>query len=296
VTRYFMTIPEAAQLVLQASLLPELRGRIAMLEMGEPVRILDLARTLVRLSGGGRADESIVFTGLRPGEKLHEELAAPGEHASATSVSKVRILNPDTAQTRKVIPRLPRWDRLIWLGETDPVVTDLFHVVPERRTRMSRGARRKSDATAQMDGEFLSAGDQGNGNRVHASDQVNGNGVHANGHQVPDNGAPAHGSRSHIADGHLTGEHGNVNGDRVYASGVPVPADPSGGNGLSPHDLESHVKGANGKSAASADHAQIHSNGLPSPDEANVSGAEAALLADEVARKLGSRKMLKELT
>jgi FlaA1/EpsC-like NDP-sugar epimerase len=145
VTRYFMTIPEAAQLVLQASLLPELKGRIAMLEMGEPVRILDLARTLVRLSGGGRVDESIVFTGLRPGEKMHEELVAPGEQASATSISKVSILEPEAAPHLRVVPRLPRWDRMLWLGESDEVVADMFQVVPERRTRFSAGSRRKSD-------------------------------------------------------------------------------------------------------------------------------------------------------
>jgi FlaA1/EpsC-like NDP-sugar epimerase len=145
VTRYFMTIPEAAQLVLQAALLPELRGRIAMLEMGEPVRILDLARTLVRLSGGGRAEESIVFTGLRPGEKLHEELVAPGEHASPTAVSKVLMLHPDAARGPAVIERLVHWDRLLWMGDTDPVMDDLFHVVPDRRRHSTGGTRRKTD-------------------------------------------------------------------------------------------------------------------------------------------------------
>ena len=145
VTRYFMTIPEAAQLVLQASLLFELKGRIAMLEMGEPVRILELARTLVRLSGGGRADDAIVFTGLRPGEKLHEELVAPGEKANPTSIPKVKILDPEPARSLKVVPRLPGWDRMLWLGDSDAVITDLFQVVPERRKRTAVGLRRKSD-------------------------------------------------------------------------------------------------------------------------------------------------------
>jgi FlaA1/EpsC-like NDP-sugar epimerase len=93
VTRYFMTIPEAVQLILQATLLPEARGRIAMLDMGQPVRILDLARDLIRLSGRTEGvDAEIVITGLRPGEKLHEELTSPEETAVATEVDKISVL------------------------------------------------------------------------------------------------------------------------------------------------------------------------------------------------------------
>jgi FlaA1/EpsC-like NDP-sugar epimerase len=93
VTRYFMTIPEAVQLVLQASVLPESRGCIAMLDMGEPMRILDLARKLLRLSGQPyRPGQNVVITGLRPGEKLHEELAAPEEQSRPTTVDRVSVL------------------------------------------------------------------------------------------------------------------------------------------------------------------------------------------------------------
>ncbi len=95
VSRYFMTIPEAVQLVLQASLLPGLRGRVAMLEMGKPVRILDLARDMLRLSGRPfLLGETVVVTGLRPGEKLHEELAAPDERVEPTEVDRVLLVNP----------------------------------------------------------------------------------------------------------------------------------------------------------------------------------------------------------
>ncbi len=80
VTRYFMTIPEAVQLILQASLLESFPGRVAMLDMGNPIRILDLARDLLRLSGKPfRLGDNVVITGLRPGEKLHEELSDPDE-------------------------------------------------------------------------------------------------------------------------------------------------------------------------------------------------------------------------
>ena len=93
VTRYFMTIPEAVQLVLQSSLIPEACGNIAMLEMGEPVKILDLARSMIRLSGRTEGyDATIEITGLRPGEKLHEELAALEERLEPTGIEKVMIL------------------------------------------------------------------------------------------------------------------------------------------------------------------------------------------------------------
>jgi len=76
-TRYFMSIPEACQLVVQAGAVGA-PGEALVLDMGEPVRILDVARRMVEMSG---RDVDIVFTGLRPGEKLHEELTAPDEHA-----------------------------------------------------------------------------------------------------------------------------------------------------------------------------------------------------------------------
>jgi FlaA1/EpsC-like NDP-sugar epimerase len=93
VTRYFMTIPEAVQLILQASLLPDLGGHVVMLDMGEPVRIIDLARDLLRLSGQPfRPGVNVVITGLRPGEKLHEELAAPDEVICPTELDRVSII------------------------------------------------------------------------------------------------------------------------------------------------------------------------------------------------------------
>jgi FlaA1/EpsC-like NDP-sugar epimerase len=95
VTRYFMSIPEAVQLVLQASILEEGSGRIAMLEMGEPIRILDLARNLIRLAGLREGvDVHIRITGLRPGEKLHEELVHEDEETIPTPVRSVRIVLP----------------------------------------------------------------------------------------------------------------------------------------------------------------------------------------------------------
>jgi FlaA1/EpsC-like NDP-sugar epimerase len=96
VTRYFMTIPEAVQLILQAASLPEAARRISMLEMGEPVRIVSLAENLIRLSGMEPYTEMpIVFTGLRPGEKLYEELMSAVETTVPTAIDKIRVVQTD---------------------------------------------------------------------------------------------------------------------------------------------------------------------------------------------------------
>ena len=105
--RFFMTIPEACQLVLQASAIGE-GGQICVLDMGQPVKIVDLARNLILLSGLKPGDDiKIEFTGIRPGEKLYEELSSLTEDTVATQHEKVRIFvgnaNPDI-------------DVLTWIG------------------------------------------------------------------------------------------------------------------------------------------------------------------------------------
>jgi len=90
ITRYFMTIPEAARLVLQAAALAE-SGQVYVLDMGEPVRIVDLARDLIRLSGHREEEIGIVFSGLRPGEKLYEELLADDDQTIPSAHPRLRI-------------------------------------------------------------------------------------------------------------------------------------------------------------------------------------------------------------
>lgn len=89
ITRFFMTIREAVSLVLQGAALGG-HGDILVLDMGEPVRIVDLARTLIRLSGKAESDIEIVFTGLRPGEKLYEELFYADEVTHDTTCEKIK--------------------------------------------------------------------------------------------------------------------------------------------------------------------------------------------------------------
>ena len=109
-TRFFMTIPEASQLVLQAATMGR-GGEIFVLEMGEPVRIVDLARDLIRLSGLPENAIDITFTGIRPGEKLYEELYFDDEQTLPTSHPKVRAAyhRPYTlAEVREGISQLER--------------------------------------------------------------------------------------------------------------------------------------------------------------------------------------------
>ena len=90
IIRYFMTIPEAARLVLQAAAIGE-SGQVLVLDMGEPVKIVDLARDLIRMAGHAPDEIAIEFTGLRPGEKLYEELLADEDATIATAVPRLRI-------------------------------------------------------------------------------------------------------------------------------------------------------------------------------------------------------------
>ncbi|WP_066459937.1 polysaccharide biosynthesis protein, partial [Castellaniella caeni] len=128
INRYFMSIPEAAQLVLQAAAMGH-GGEIFVLDMGEPVKIVDLARNMIRLSGFAEDEIHIEFTGLRPGEKLYEELLADAEETLPTPHEKLRI-----ARSRAVPDGFCE-EVLAWLAQAplgdDEVRAGLKRWVPE---------------------------------------------------------------------------------------------------------------------------------------------------------------------
>ena len=128
-TRFFMTIPEASQLVLQAATMGA-GGEIFVLEMGEPVRIVDLARDLIRLSGLPEQAVEITFTGIRPGEKLYEELYFEDEQTLPTSHTKVRAAYHRPYSLAEVRRALVQLDRLVC--EPDALLRRKLHeIVPE---------------------------------------------------------------------------------------------------------------------------------------------------------------------
>ncbi len=130
-TRYFMTIPEAVSLVVQAGAIGG-RGQVYVLDMGEPVKILDLAHNMIRLSGKTPGDEiAINFVGVRAGEKLHEELWGSGEEVEQTAHPKISRATRPSIDPAWLDEELGELERLVVDGETLQLVSKLRAMMQE---------------------------------------------------------------------------------------------------------------------------------------------------------------------
>jgi len=154
--RYFMTIPEASQLVLQAGAMGQ-GGEIFILDMGEPVKIVDLARDLITLSGLRPGEDiDIVFSGVRPGEKLFEELSTAAENAEKTTHPKVFTGRIQPHEWSAVVTGVDALLALARRGENEPLRAALGDLVPEygrahptsSKTTSPRGERALGEARA----------------------------------------------------------------------------------------------------------------------------------------------------
>ena len=130
IIRYFMTIPEAVQLLLAAGSMAK-GGEIFILDMGEPVKIVDLATQLIKLSGliPGK-DIEIKYTGLRPGEKLYEELLLSEEGIKKTSNEKIFIGNPISIDVDKFFAQLEELKKEAYANHSDKLKNMMESIVP----------------------------------------------------------------------------------------------------------------------------------------------------------------------
>lgn len=138
ITRYFMTIPEACQLVLEAGAMGN-GGEIFVFDMGQPLKILDLAKKMIQLSGKKVNEEiKIVFTGLREGEKLFEELLNDSETVKITHHPKILIAKVHPSNFSKIEAQVSMFYKLIENNSENDIVTHLKSIVPEFVSNSSR--------------------------------------------------------------------------------------------------------------------------------------------------------------
>lgn len=137
VTRFFMTIPEACQLVLEAGFMGN-GGQIYVFDMGEPVKVLNVAVNLIRLSGlEPNKDIMIKYTGLRPGEKLYEELFSNGEKQMPTHHPKISIALMEENNFDLILSKIGRLLRSLYQMNEDQLICDLLEIVPGYSSKYS---------------------------------------------------------------------------------------------------------------------------------------------------------------
>ncbi|MDP2806579.1 MAG: polysaccharide biosynthesis protein, partial [bacterium] len=130
IERYFMTIPEAVQLVIQAGAMGQ-GGEVFVLDMGQPVKIVDLARDMIKLSGlTPDTDIKIEFTGLRKGEKLYEELLTAEEGVGTTKHAQIFMIKGKHARIKELPKLLPQLYKAALTGREDQVVAAIRKVIP----------------------------------------------------------------------------------------------------------------------------------------------------------------------
>ena len=131
VTRYFMTIPEACQLILQAGAMGD-GGEIFILDMGTPIKIDDMARDLIRLSGfEPDVDIKIEYIGLRPGDKLYEELITAGENIRPTRHEKIMVLKGAGCDLQLLNGQIDELSQRATEQDAQKIKSKLMEIVPE---------------------------------------------------------------------------------------------------------------------------------------------------------------------
>jgi FlaA1/EpsC-like NDP-sugar epimerase/lipopolysaccharide/colanic/teichoic acid biosynthesis glycosyltransferase len=156
--RYFMTIPEAVRLVLQAGAMGR-GGEVFLLDMGEQVRIVDLARQLIRLAGMREGEDiEIVFTGLRPGEKLYEELHSDTERTRITRHERIMVWDLDTRDEASLRREVTDLEQVAVAGDPEAVKQGLHRLVPEYIEPRHAPLEQAAPATAPPVVELPAAG------------------------------------------------------------------------------------------------------------------------------------------
>ena len=149
-TRYFMTIPEAVQLLIQAGAMGN-GGEILMLDMGEPIKILDLAEDLIRLSGlEVDRDIKIAFTGLEPGEKLYEELLTPQEGVTATKHQRIFVAQLEEIEERQLLSQIEALSRLSDTLDTEGIISTFQELVPTYQPNRAFLTENDTDSASEI--------------------------------------------------------------------------------------------------------------------------------------------------